>query len=58
MEIPEDFCICVRTWHAIDTNNANVTEAANLIIEDINDFLKQKKLSEHCETLSLIKVVL
>lgn len=57
MEIPEDFCICVRTWHAIDTNNANVTEAANLIIEDINDFLKQKKLSEHCETLSLIKVI-
>ncbi|KAK6105430.1 hypothetical protein QQG55_20225 [Brugia pahangi] len=57
MEIPDEYCICEQIWHKIDIHSDNVTNAAQFLINDINDFLKQKNLTEICETLDFIEVI-
>uniref|UniRef100_A0A1I7VSA2 NUC domain-containing protein n=1 Tax=Loa loa TaxID=7209 RepID=A0A1I7VSA2_LOALO len=57
MEIPEEYCICEQTWHKINIYGDDVTEAAQLLIASINDFLKQKNLTGTCEVLDFIEVI-
>ncbi|KAK6105241.1 hypothetical protein QQG55_19470 [Brugia pahangi] len=57
MEIPDEYCICKQIWHKTDIHSDDVTNAAQFLINDINDFLKQKNLTEICETLDFIEVI-
>ncbi|VBB34861.1 unnamed protein product, partial [Acanthocheilonema viteae] len=57
MEIPDEYCICERVWHKSDIYGDDATKAAQFLIADINDFLKQKNLNKICETLEFIEVV-
>ncbi|EJW76070.1 hypothetical protein WUBG_13019 [Wuchereria bancrofti] len=57
MEIPDEYCICEQTWYNTDIHGDDVTNAAQFLINDINDFLKQKNLTEICETLDFIEII-
>uniref|UniRef100_A0A0R3RXM6 DUF229 domain containing protein n=1 Tax=Elaeophora elaphi TaxID=1147741 RepID=A0A0R3RXM6_9BILA len=57
MEIPDQYCICEKQWQKIDTHNENVTNAAQFIIDKINDYVKEKSAEKKCETLHLKKVI-
>ncbi|VDM93077.1 unnamed protein product, partial [Litomosoides sigmodontis] len=51
MEIPDEYCICERIWHKVDIYGDDAMRAAQILIEDINNSLKQRNVSEICETL-------
>uniref|UniRef100_A0A1I8EQA6 Uncharacterized protein n=1 Tax=Wuchereria bancrofti TaxID=6293 RepID=A0A1I8EQA6_WUCBA len=57
MEIPDEYCICEQTWYKTDIHGDDVTNAAQFLINDINNSLKQKNLTEICETLNFIEVI-
>ncbi|MCP9264322.1 hypothetical protein DINM_022369 [Dirofilaria immitis] len=57
MEIPKEYCICEQIWHKSDVHNDDATKAAQLIIANINDFLKQKILHTVCERLNFTEVI-
>uniref|UniRef100_A0A0R3S0V7 Sulfatase domain-containing protein n=1 Tax=Elaeophora elaphi TaxID=1147741 RepID=A0A0R3S0V7_9BILA len=57
MEISDEYCICEQIWHKSDIYGDDTTKAAQFLIANINDSLKQKNLSGLCETLTFIKVI-
>lgn len=57
MEIPDEYCICERIWHKTDIYGDDATKAAQLLISDINDLLKQKNLTKICRTLTFVEVI-
>ncbi|KAL3997450.1 hypothetical protein ACH3XW_10970 [Acanthocheilonema viteae] len=57
MEIPDEYCICERTWYKSDINSYDVKKSAQFLVIYINNFLKQKNLSGICETLTFVKVI-
>lgn len=57
MEIHEDYCICVKTWRNLSTDDNLVQKAAHFLIDYINEYLAMKNVSDVCSTLTFKQVL-